>query len=53
MNARRRALRVVCLECNKLFTTATSSPQCPRCNSADIWLREPRPAQAQLPGVAS
>lgn len=34
-------IKVVCLECGKKFTTgANSDPECPKCGSVDIDVRE-------------
>jgi len=32
----RRGIRVVCLECDKHFTTANMLPDCPKCGGSDI-----------------
>ena len=31
---------VVCMECNKKFSTTKVIPECPRCNSSDIELAD-------------
>lgn len=33
------AIKVVCLECAKKFTTRSLSPSCPKCGGVDIEVR--------------
>lgn len=35
---RRHTMKVVCVECNKKFSTTKSIPECPRCHGTDVEL---------------
>lgn len=35
---RRHKMRVVCLECDRAFSTTSSIPECPNCGGSDIDL---------------
>ena len=37
---RKPRLKVICLECGKKFATTNDGPECPKCGSTDIDVRE-------------